>query len=135
MGNTNAQSNGRAELASSFIDNLKCIEKNLCENMDDTMEMFREMLIAYDALCISEGKKNSINTKPGNRIVIPVSAIEFNVGGNTMWVQSNIGATTLRIKCSGKINVDRCASNPVSHSDMLINGDINVCLSTEAKNG
>ena len=84
-----------------------------------------------------DGDDNSktINTEAGSRIVVPVGAVEFNVNSNTIWVQSNLGATTMRIRCNGKINVDKCENSPVSHCDIMVDGDINFCLSNDAKNG
>ena len=69
----------------------------------------------------------------GQRISIPVYAIEFNVGSNTIWIQSPQNGTSLRIKCTGKINIDQCKDSPLSHSDIMIEGDINVCLSEDAE--
>lgn len=59
--------------------------------------------------------------------------LEFNVGSNTIWIQSLQGGTTMRIKCSGNITVEACADSPVSHSDVLVDGDIVICLSEDAK--
>jgi hypothetical protein len=70
---------------------------------------------------------------PGQRIIIPTYAIEFNVDGNTIWIQSTEGGTTMRIKCTGKINIDQCSNSPISHSDIIINGDINFCISEDAR--
>jgi len=70
---------------------------------------------------------------PGQRITIPTYAIEFNVDGNTIWIQSPEGGTTMRIKCTGKINIDHCSNSPISHSDIIINGDINFCISEDAQ--
>ena len=67
----------------------------------------------------------------GERVVIPVCAIEFNVGSNTIWIQST-GGTTLRIKCKGKIKIDQCNNSPISHSDIMVDGDIEFCLSEDA---
>ena len=67
----------------------------------------------------------------GERVTILVNEVEFNVNGNTLWVQSPLGGTVLRIKCSGKINVEKCQDNPVSHTDILVAGDINICLSDD----
>lgn len=66
----------------------------------------------------------------GERVSIPVSALEFNVGSHTIWVQSENG-TVLRLKCTGKINIDACKMNPSSHSDIMVEGDINFCLSND----
>lgn len=68
----------------------------------------------------------------GNRIEIPSVLVEFNVGSNTIWIQSPQGATTMRIKCTGKINVDVCENSPVSHCDLIVEGDINFCISNDA---
>jgi len=68
----------------------------------------------------------------GQRVVIPVNAIEFNVGSHTIWVHSPNGGTVLRIKCKGKINIDKCTNSPISHSDIIIEGDMNICLSEDA---
>ncbi len=67
----------------------------------------------------------------GERIGIPVSVIEFNNGSNTIWVQSPEGGTIMRIKCTGKINVDKCQDSPISHTDIIVNGDIDFCLSDD----
>jgi hypothetical protein len=71
--------------------------------------------------------------RSGERITISAGIIEFNSGGNTVWIQSTEGSTTLRIKCSGKINVERCKDSPVSHCDIYIQGDINFCISKDAQ--
>lgn len=68
------------------------------------------------------------------RIEIPAVAIEFDEGGHTIWVQSPKGATILRIKCTGKIKVHTHAAkyeNGVSHADVMVQGDIDVCLAKE----
>lgn len=69
----------------------------------------------------------------GERVEIPVCAIEFNVGSHTIWVHSPQGGTVLRIKCNGKINIDQCTNSPISHSDIIVNGDINICLSEDVQ--
>lgn len=66
-------------------------------------------------------------------IQIPAAQIEFNEGGNTIWVHSPIGATILRIKTTGKITVDGKCENVCSHSDMVVKEDIHICLSEDAK--
>lgn len=71
----------------------------------------------------------------GARVVIPVCQIEFHVGGNTIWIHSPIGATVLRIKTMGKIEIDKCDMNPVSHTDLIVKDDINFCLAEDANNG
>lgn len=64
-------------------------------------------------------------------IQIPAALIEFVEGGNTIWVHSPEGATILRIKTRGKITVDRECVNICSHSDMIVNDDISICLVEE----
>jgi hypothetical protein len=66
------------------------------------------------------------------RITIPVAAIEFDEDGHTLWVQA-LGGTVLRIKTHGKITTEQCTSNPVSHADIVVEGDINICLSDDAE--
>lgn len=64
----------------------------------------------------------------GHRIGIAVAAIEYNEGGNTLWVQG-YGGTVLRIKTDGKITSSACANSPsVSHADLDVSGDIHICL-------
>lgn len=67
-----------------------------------------------------------------SRVEIPVAVLEFNAGSHVIWIQSPDGATTMRIKCSGKINVDRCKNSPVSHCDIYVKGDIDFCISEDA---
>lgn len=62
-----------------------------------------------------------------SRVEIPVALVEFEEGGHTIWVQSAAG-TVLRIKCTGKIVVDERCQNNVAHADMMVQGDIDICL-------
>lgn len=66
-------------------------------------------------------------------IQIPAALIEFNEGGNTIWVHGPMGATILRIKTMGKINVNGECENICSHSDIVVKDDIEMCLSEDAK--
>jgi hypothetical protein len=68
----------------------------------------------------------------GERVVIPVSTLEFHQGGNTIWLYGRDGGTVFRIKCKGEIIADRCQSSPNSHSDILVDGNIDFCVSTDA---
>lgn len=63
-------------------------------------------------------------------IQIPAACIEFVEGGNTIFVHSPKGATVLRIKAvgSGRIVVNRKCENICSHSDIFVEGDIEICL-------
>jgi len=74
-------------------------------------------------------KKTEFET--GERITIKTACVEFTVGGNTIWVQSPEGGTVLRIKCTGKVLADRCQNSPISHGDMYVSGDIEMCVSTD----
>jgi hypothetical protein len=67
-----------------------------------------------------------------SRITIPVQLVEFEDGGNTIWIQSEVG-TTVRIKCTGKIKTETCEVSPISHLDLIVEGDINFCLSKDAQ--
>lgn len=66
-------------------------------------------------------------------IIIPVTQIEFNEGANTIWIHNLEGGTAMRIKCTGKISVDHCKDSPQSHCDIIIQGDINFCISNDSK--
>lgn len=62
------------------------------------------------------------------RVQLDVIGLEFEDGGNTIWVHGRQG-TVLRIKCSGKIIVHACANDYAApHSDVQVDGDINVCI-------
>lgn len=77
----------------------------------------------------------SKSIKPGTRIRIPAAEIEFLVGQNTIWVHGPQGSTLLRIKCSGQIKVDTCRTSSTSHADLMVAGDIDYCISLDAKVG
>jgi hypothetical protein len=62
------------------------------------------------------------------RIKIPVAELEFEENGNTIWVHSPKGATVLRLQTRGKILSKRCKDNAVSHVDISVPGDIQVCV-------
>lgn len=47
-------------------------------------------------------------------------------------MQSPQGATILRIQCTGKIKTNGACENLVSHSDIRIKGDIEMCLTDAA---
>jgi hypothetical protein len=65
-------------------------------------------------------------------VEIPVAMLEFHDNGNTIWVHSPVGATVMRIKTMGKIIVDDTCENVVSHVDIIVQGDIHVCLTNDA---
>lgn len=64
----------------------------------------------------------------GDRVEIEVGLMEFVEGGHTIWIHSPEGGTVLRIKCSGKITVDAACRNNVAHSDIMVDGDIEICV-------
>lgn len=66
-------------------------------------------------------------------IQIPVVLLEFDPNGHTIWVHGPDGATVLRIKSSTRrINVDRKCTNVCSHADLIVEGDIDICLADDA---
>ena len=62
-----------------------------------------------------------------SRIEIPVGCVEFDEGGHTLWVQGDNG-TVLRIKATGRIRTEQCEVSPGSHADIMVEGDIKICL-------
>jgi hypothetical protein len=64
---------------------------------------------------------------------IPVALLEFDEGHHTLWIHSPKGATVLRIKCTGKINVSPGCLNPVAHADIRVEGDIDICVPEEVE--
>jgi hypothetical protein len=63
-----------------------------------------------------------------NRVLVPVVALEFQEGGNTIWIHAPQGGTTLRIKTKGKITSTRCAASSISHGDIIVQDDIHICI-------
>jgi hypothetical protein len=62
------------------------------------------------------------------RVVVQVSAIEFQESGNTLWIHGPQGGTTLRVKTTGKVTSSRCDTSPTSHGDVVVQQDIHLCL-------
>ena len=72
-------------------------------------------------------------TRKGETVLIPVSAIEFREGGNTLWIHGPEGGTVLRLKTlDGAITSKRCPTSPVDHGDAIIKGDLEICLARPA---
>lgn len=67
------------------------------------------------------------------RIKIPVAELEFDTEGNTIWIHSPNGGTVLRIKTKGKIIINNECENINSHSDIIVNENINFCLTDDAE--
>jgi hypothetical protein len=61
------------------------------------------------------------------RIQLEAAGLEFEEGGNTVWIHGPDGGTLLRIKCSGRITTKSCAS-PIAHADVIVAGDIEFCV-------
>lgn len=59
---------------------------------------------------------------------IAVREIEFEEGGNTIWVHSPKGTTPLRIKCNGKIVVHRNQTDKCASIQIMLGGNIHVML-------
>jgi hypothetical protein len=62
------------------------------------------------------------------RVVIPVVEVEFEEGGNTLWIHAADGTTPLRFKATGKITSQVCKNSPVTHGDAMIDGDLCICI-------
>lgn len=60
------------------------------------------------------------------RIVLEAVGLEFEENGNTIWVHGPQG-TLLRIKCTGRIQVNRCEA-PGAHADAIVAGNIEFCV-------
>lgn len=71
-------------------------------------------------------------TRKGEIVMIPVIAIEFREGGNTLWIHGPQGGTILRLKTlNGAITSKRCQSSPSTHGDAIIQGDLEICVGAE----
>jgi hypothetical protein len=64
--------------------------------------------------------------RPAARIQLEALALEFDEGGNTIWVHGPQG-TIFRVKCSGRITVKSCSA-PGAHADVVVDGDIEFCV-------
>ena len=58
---------------------------------------------------------------------IPVAILEFDEGGQCIWVHDAKGSTVLRIKVKN-IKVQRGCENICAHSDMMVNNEVTICL-------
>jgi hypothetical protein len=73
-------------------------------------------------------------TCKGDTVMIPVSAIEFREGGNTLWIHGPEGGTILRLKTlNGEITSKRCQSSPIAHGDAIIQGDLEICIAVNTE--
>jgi hypothetical protein len=69
----------------------------------------------------------------GDTVMIPVSALEFREGGNTLWIHGPDGGTIFRLKTrNGTITSKLCQSSPITHGDAIIQGDLEICVANES---
>lgn len=64
---------------------------------------------------------------------IKVCLMEFVPGGNTIWIHNDQGCTVLRIQCTGNVKVKPGCENICAHADMVVLGDIEVCIPSRKK--
>lgn len=65
------------------------------------------------------------------RVKIPVTEIEFEEGGDTIWIQGP-GYTALRMKVLS-VRTKKCVDSPKTHCDVVLPNDIFVfCLGEDA---
>lgn len=65
------------------------------------------------------------------RRTIEVLALEFDEGGNTLWVHGRKG-TVLRVKTTGKIYVKDCGERTSgSHADVVTKDDVTMCMGSD----
>lgn len=96
---------------------------------------FWEMVFLVAAKQVADVKGEKTQPTIGALVKIPVAQLEYREGQNTIWVQSPRGATVLRIqtKPGKRITSTICRDNPVSHSDINVPEDIEICLSDDAE--
>ncbi len=77
------------------------------------------------------GKSLKVKTEERARYCIDVLCVEFDAGGNTLWVQGRNG-TVLRVKMTGTIKVDECPESlSGSHADLIGQGDLRFCVGND----
>lgn len=69
-------------------------------------------------------------TRKGEKVVIPVLAIEFHEGGNTLWIHGQ-GGTVLRLKTLKGVITSKSCQSPTSHGDAFIQGDLEICVAAD----
>lgn len=61
--------------------------------------------------------------------IIRAAQIEYEEGGNTIWIHGPEGGTVLRLKTfTGKITTQPCAGSPIPHADAVLTGDVVFCV-------
>lgn len=61
--------------------------------------------------------------------------LEFDIGGNTLWVHSKDGTSTvlrLKTKSDMGILITPCDSNPCSHVDAIVDNSLRICVAKDA---
>lgn len=106
----------------------KLTPKALRKLSKEAEEYASYLLMLANSIESPKPRKFAIN----ERVQIPVRLMEFNNGGNTIWVQSPTGQTVLRIK-GKKVLVDNGCQNTVSHADIMVSEDIHVCIANDAE--
>lgn len=66
------------------------------------------------------------------RIQIPVTLLEFDEGGTTLWVHGPDGSTVLRLKAK-KITKKRGCENICAHVDIIVDTNVEVCMPPKRK--
>lgn len=61
------------------------------------------------------------------RVQLEALGLEFEEGGNTIWIHGIDGGTLFRIKCTGRITTKACTA-PMAHADVIVQGDIAFCV-------
>ena len=71
---------------------------------------------------------NTTPREPGAFYQVDVAVLEFYDGQSTVWVHDANGHTILRIKCTGGIKVNSKCENPAVHSDVVVDGPMEICV-------
>lgn len=58
---------------------------------------------------------------------IEIGECELAWDGHRIWLNA-AGGNVLRVKCTGRVIVDEACRNPVAHSDICVEGDLNLCV-------
>lgn len=69
-----------------------------------------------------------------SRVTIDVAQIEFEEGGNTLWIHNSNGLTVLRLKFEGGIHSKAGCENLCAHADAFVAGSLAFCMPDAAPN-
>lgn len=129
----------------SFVAAVKCRRavasaRLTCQETLQKLESWRRELAALESgdEDNEEDFLSSLSEVPkieelSGRVYIPVTVLEFESTGNTLWLQSPAGATIMRIKSEAGFALEKCQISPTSHFDLCVPGPISICLSTDAR--